>query len=131
MQDLPHLSLPPSVAPAIALPPAEREQPATVETIRVLHVINGEHYAGAERVQDLLAKRLPALIERKRLAFPSAAADKRGGETVSEQMLHLPFDGSEIERAIRLKGRVGGRDESGQFELVHVIKSICQVLASG
>jgi len=27
--------------------------------IRVLHVINGEHYAGAERVQDLLALRLP------------------------------------------------------------------------
>jgi glycosyltransferase involved in cell wall biosynthesis len=27
--------------------------------IRALQVINGEHYAGAERVQDLLAKRLP------------------------------------------------------------------------
>lgn len=27
-------------------------------TARVLHVINGEHYAGAERVQDLLAMRL-------------------------------------------------------------------------
>ncbi len=26
---------------------------------RVLHLINGEHYAGAERVQDLLAQRLP------------------------------------------------------------------------
>ncbi len=26
---------------------------------RVLHVINGEHYSGAERVQDLLAARLP------------------------------------------------------------------------
>lgn len=26
---------------------------------RVLHVINGEHFAGAERVQDLLAARLP------------------------------------------------------------------------
>jgi len=29
------------------------------DTIGVLHVINGEHYAGAERVQDLLALRLP------------------------------------------------------------------------
>ncbi len=28
-------------------------------TTRILHVINGEHYAGAERVQDLLAGRLP------------------------------------------------------------------------
>lgn len=30
-----------------------------VETLPVLHVINGEHYSGAERVQDLLACRLP------------------------------------------------------------------------
>jgi glycosyltransferase involved in cell wall biosynthesis len=30
-----------------------------VETVNVLHLINGEHYAGAERVQDLLARRLP------------------------------------------------------------------------
>jgi glycosyltransferase involved in cell wall biosynthesis len=29
-------------------------------TRRVLHVINGEHYSGAERVQDLLAQELPA-----------------------------------------------------------------------
>ena len=29
--------------------------------VRVLHVINGEHYSGAERVQDLLAARLPEL----------------------------------------------------------------------
>jgi glycosyltransferase involved in cell wall biosynthesis len=30
-----------------------------VATRRVLHVINGEHYSGAERVQDLLAENLP------------------------------------------------------------------------
>ncbi len=30
-----------------------------VKLCRVLHVINGEHYAGAERVQDLLALQLP------------------------------------------------------------------------
>ncbi|HVW00850.1 MAG TPA: glycosyltransferase family 4 protein [Planctomycetaceae bacterium] len=31
-----------------------------IDKVRVLHLINGEHYAGAERVQDLLALRLPA-----------------------------------------------------------------------
>lgn len=31
----------------------------STRTARVLHLINGEHYSGAERVQDLLAKRLP------------------------------------------------------------------------
>src|SRR5664279_4661979 len=46
----------PTSAPpaAVPLPPS-----AYAETIRVLHLINGEHYAGAERVQDLLAQRLP------------------------------------------------------------------------
>ncbi len=32
---------------------------AAVATTRVLHVVNGEHYSGAERVQDLLAQQLP------------------------------------------------------------------------
>ena len=31
----------------------------SVELIKVLHIINGEHFAGAERVQDLLAMALP------------------------------------------------------------------------
>ncbi len=31
-----------------------------IATRRVLHVINGEHYSGAERVQDLLAQGLPS-----------------------------------------------------------------------
>lgn len=35
--------------------------PKASAKLRVLHVINGEHYAGAERVQDLLADRLPEL----------------------------------------------------------------------
>lgn len=38
--------------------PKARREPAAV---RVLHVINGEHYAGAERVQDLLAGSLGEL----------------------------------------------------------------------
>lgn len=38
----------PAVEPTLAAPPT-----------RVLHAINGEHYSGAERVQDLLAQWLP------------------------------------------------------------------------
>ncbi|HZZ72411.1 MAG TPA: glycosyltransferase [Pirellulales bacterium] len=34
-------------------------QATSLDTVKVLHVINGEHYAGAERVQDLLALTLP------------------------------------------------------------------------
>ncbi len=52
---LAHLDVPPNLTiPTPLLPPA-------VDTVGVLHLINGEHYAGAERVQDLLAARLPAL----------------------------------------------------------------------
>lgn len=46
--------------PADSLPRHETSA-RPVETIRVMHVVNGEHYAGAERVQDLLALSLPAL----------------------------------------------------------------------
>jgi len=35
------------------------ETTAPVDCVRTLHVINGEDYSGAERVQDLLALRLP------------------------------------------------------------------------
>ena len=45
---------------AVASPPPTVAPAQAVELIRVLHVINGEYYAGAERVQDLLAKNLPA-----------------------------------------------------------------------
>ena len=37
----------------------EARDGASREPISVLHVINGEHYAGAERVQDLLGETLP------------------------------------------------------------------------
>jgi glycosyltransferase involved in cell wall biosynthesis len=56
----PHPASPPVAPEPIVLPPIVAPQ-QPVETIGVLHVINGEHYAGAERVQDLLAKHLPAL----------------------------------------------------------------------
>lgn len=39
-----------------APPPSEA---ASHDVTRVLHVVNGEHFAGAERVQDLLAATLP------------------------------------------------------------------------
>jgi glycosyltransferase involved in cell wall biosynthesis len=47
-----------SAAPSTFVSPTDA-QTATVTTADVLHVVNGEHYAGAERVQDLLAQRLP------------------------------------------------------------------------
>jgi glycosyltransferase involved in cell wall biosynthesis len=46
-------------SPAASLPTVP--PPPAIDTVPVLHVINGEYYAGAERVQDLLAKHLAGL----------------------------------------------------------------------
>ena len=48
-----------STLEAAAREQAEAPARATTGKPRVLHLINGEHYAGAERVQDLLALQLP------------------------------------------------------------------------
>ena len=49
-----------TVAPPVTLDRGPNRPASNVATTRVLHVINGEHYSGAERVQDLLAAYLPA-----------------------------------------------------------------------
>ena len=46
-------------APPSVVPGAQERPLRTTGVARVLHLINGEHYAGAERVQDLLAQCLP------------------------------------------------------------------------
>lgn len=54
-----HLSPATTPAPLDTVPLPRPDAPRDVRLARVLHVINGEHYSGAERVQDLLALRLP------------------------------------------------------------------------
>ncbi|MCG8449457.1 MAG: glycosyltransferase [Pirellulales bacterium] len=48
-----------SVNTPITVPTVVPQKGSATTTCRVLHVINGEYYAGAERVQDLLAQELP------------------------------------------------------------------------
>lgn len=48
-----------AVKPTRSRSPKPRYRGAQGHTVKVLHVINGEFYAGAERVQDLLAGQLP------------------------------------------------------------------------
>ncbi len=52
-------SMPVVVAPPSAVPGTQKRPLRATGVARVLHLINGEHYAGAERVQDLLAQCLP------------------------------------------------------------------------
>src|SRR5947199_9899838 len=66
-------------------------RPIEREVVRVLHLINGEHYAGAERVQDLLALCLPeqgfeiAFACVKPVKFPSAR------QSQNAQLFTLPM----------------------------------------
>jgi glycosyltransferase involved in cell wall biosynthesis len=49
-----------TLTPAPGLPADLRVSGPAIATRSALHVVNGEHYSGAERVQDLLALELPA-----------------------------------------------------------------------
>ncbi len=44
--------------PVVVVPSEERDERSAVELTKVLHIVNGEHFSGAERVQQLLGKRL-------------------------------------------------------------------------
>ena len=38
---------------------SQNQSASGIENLKVLHLINGEHFSGAERVQDLLALAMP------------------------------------------------------------------------
>src|SRR5450631_2938733 len=66
---------------------------AAVATTHVLHVINGEHYSGAERVQDLLARRLPQFGYEVGFACLKPVRFPVARETKSAELFELPMRG--------------------------------------
>ncbi|MGD9636050.1 MAG: glycosyltransferase [Pirellulales bacterium] len=100
-------------SPVTATPAGSERQ---VRTVRVLHLINGEHYSGAERVQDLLARQLPqfgydvgfACV--KPFRFPVAR------ETKTAPLLELPMRGRFDLRVVKNVRRL--IEEDG-YALVH------------
>jgi glycosyltransferase involved in cell wall biosynthesis len=86
------------------------------KTLRVLHVINGEHYSGAERVQDLLGLCLPKLgVE---VGF---ACVKPGKFLEARQATECPvYDASMQSRLdMRAAWRLAQTIRAEQYELVH------------
>jgi glycosyltransferase involved in cell wall biosynthesis len=87
-----------------------------VATTRVLHVINGEHYSGAERVQDLLAEYLPdegfevGFACLKPLRFPTERRSKQSA------LSEFPMQGRTDWRVSRL---LAAHVRDGGYELVH------------
>ncbi len=83
---------------------------------RVLHVINGEHYAGAERVQDLLAMNL------SRFGFEVGfACLKPGRFAMMRQALHAPLVelGMQSRFDLRPALRLARLVRREQYALVH------------
>ena len=97
---------------------AERavESSAPAATIHALHLVNGEHYSGAERVQDLLARRLPqfgfdvgfACVKPRR--FPAARESK------DSPLVEMPMRGRFDLRVVNQLATLV--DEDG-YQLVH------------
>jgi len=93
-----------------------QRQTSPLVTQKVLHVINGEHYSGAERVQDLLALELP------RFGFEVSFACVKPGrfpavrQSQQTQLYELPMNGRfDLGCARRLAKLI--RDEN--YKLVH------------
>ena len=86
------------------------------KTARVLHVINGEHYSGAERVQDLLAQQLP------RSGFDVGFACVKPGrfpvvrEAIDAPLVELPMRGRLDLRVVKKLLQLIRHE---QYELVH------------
>lgn len=96
--------------------PASRERDTRVATVGVLHVINGEHYAGAERVQDLLALRLPEFGFEVGFACvkPGRFGEMRqsGDTPLYNVPMHGKFD-------LRAAGRIARIVRRGGYKIVH------------
>lgn len=93
----PNVPVRPSLEPAIESPKPTPSPPASptaaTQTVRVLHVVNGEHYSGAERVQDLLALALPGFGYS--VGFASLKAGRFGDyrQSIEAPLHELPMNG--------------------------------------
>ncbi len=109
--------------PPTLLPPADAYCPhsavvtaAPSSSIFALHLVNGEHYSGAERVQDLLARQLPhfgcevgfACVKPQR--FPNAR------ETKTAPLVEMPMRGRFDLRIVKQIEKLC-RDEG--YQLIH------------
>jgi glycosyltransferase involved in cell wall biosynthesis len=92
------------------------EPAAPQPSIFALHLVNGEHYSGAERVQDLLARQLPqfgcevgfACVKPQR--FPNAR------ETKTAPLVEMPMRGR---FDLRIVKRIAELVRSEDYDLIH------------
>lgn len=86
-------------------------------TVRVLHVINGEFYAGAERVQELLARRLPEFGYRASFVCLKQGRFQRQLEQNGEDAICLAMR-SRLD-VVRAAVGIARHARSSQCQLIH------------
>lgn len=91
-------------------------QPPAPRLVRVLHIINGDHYAGAERVQDLLAARLPEFGFEAAFALLKGGAFAQARACKSAKLYDTPMRGRLDVRQIRHIAEIARREE---YALIH------------
>ncbi|MEX2188586.1 MAG: glycosyltransferase [Pirellulales bacterium] len=96
--------------------PSPQPPASSARTVRVLHIINGDHYAGAERVQDLLALRLPEHGFAASFALLKGGAYAEARAAKSATLYDTPMRGRCDFRQIRRIADIVRREE---FALVH------------
>jgi glycosyltransferase involved in cell wall biosynthesis len=94
----------------------ELTRAAPTRTVFALHLVNGEHYSGAERVQDLLARQLPqfacevGFVCVKPRRFPHARETKTA--PLVEMPMRSRFD-------LRIVKRLAEMVRSEDYDLIH------------
>ena len=89
---------------------------APPQSVFALHLVNGEHYSGAERVQDLLARQLPrfgcevGFVCVKPRRFPAAR------ETKTAPLVEMPMRGRFDLRVVK---RIAEIVRSEDYDLIH------------
>lgn len=105
-----------ALSPVVTSPPAIPKSPRrAIAPVRVLHVINGEHYSGAERVQDLLAMELPAC------GFEIEFACVKTGRFPDARQSHVPLHEVPMLSRVDLRAalRLARIIKEGEHAIVH------------
>ena len=104
----------PGIAGAIVLAPVSRTP--ELNTLRVLHLVNGEHFSGAERVQLHLAHRLPEFAIQPDFVCLKPGKFSQQFDAPQSEVIEFPMRGRLDFRVIRSIAKLT-RDD--QYDLLH------------
>ncbi len=106
---------------------SHRPAPLPRQELSVLHIINGEHFSGAERVQQLLGKRLPEYGVGADFACLKPGKFSSNCDLPPERVFSVPMKGR-FDRQIA--SRIVHLVEAGEYDLLHAHTPRSAMIAS-